>query len=295
MDKTFNENYICKLITDKKTEALNMARQVLQHIRELRIPKINAIWLEVTGCSGNIISLLEASEPDVYFMLREMVNMTYNNSIMAEEGERAYEKFLRTLDTEFILFVDGAVSLKDNGRYNIIARYKGKEITAMEAVQLAGAKAKYVLAVGACASHGGVSAANPNPSESVSINKVLSREVITLPGCPCNPRWVIGTLAHILTKGRPELNRQNSPVLFYGTTIHDRCPRRSYFDNGIFAQKLGEKTCMFKLGCRGPVTRTDCPIHKWNDRVNWPIGSNTNCIGCAAFGFPDAMEPFVVY
>lgn len=295
MGTAFVKESICPLITEKETEALNIAEQALEDLRRMRISKINAIWLEVTGCSGNIISLLDASEPDVSYMLREMVNMTYNNSIMAEEGERAYEEFLKTLDTEFILFVDGAVSLKDNGRYNIIARYKGREITALEAVKLAGDKAKYVLAVGACASHGGVSAARPNPSQSVSVSRVLTREVINLPGCPCNPRWVIGTLAHLLTKGRPELNLQNCPVLFYGVTIHDRCPRRSYFDNGIFAQKLGEKTCMFKLGCRGPVTRTDCPSHQWNGRVNWPIGDNTPCIGCAAFGFPDNMEPFVVY
>ena len=88
----------------------------------------------------------------------------------------------------------------------------------------------------------------------------------------------------------------NRPILFYGVTIHDRCPRRSFFDNGIFAKKLGEQTCMFKLGCRGPVTRTDCPTRKWNGNVkNWPIGNNTPCIGCANYAFPDGMEPFVRY
>lgn len=50
---------------------------------------------------------------------------------------------------------------------------------------------------------------------------------------------------------------------------------------------------MFKLGCRGPVTKTDCATRKWNDYVNWPIGDNTPCIGCAQKGFPDAMEPFI--
>jgi len=66
-------------------------------------------------------------------------------------------------------------------------------------------------------------------------------------------------------------------------------------DQGIFAKKLGESTCMFKLGCRGPVTRIDCPIRKWNQYVNWPIGDDTPCIGCAQFGFPDQMEPFITY
>ena len=84
-------------------------------------------------------------------------------------------------------------------------------------------------------------------------------------------------------------------VLQKTTLIHDRCPRRSYFDQGIFAEKLGDKTCMFKLGCRGPVTRIDCPTRQWNQYVNWPIEVDTPCIGCAQFGFPDLMEPFINY
>jgi hydrogenase small subunit len=285
----------CPLSTNKESTASGMVNEAVRSIRALEKQKINAIWLEATGCSGNIISLLNASDPDVVYLLREMVTLTYNNSIMSEDGERAFQEFLRTLETDYILLVDGAVSLRNNGYYNIVAKYKGKEITALEAVKMAGAKAKYVLAVGTCASHGGISAASPNPSESVSISKVLQREVINLPGCPCNPAWVIGTLSHIISRGRPELDSLNRPILFYGVTIHDRCPRRSFFDNGIFATKLGEETCMFKLGCRGPVTRTDCPTRQWNDHVNWPIGDNTPCIGCASFAFPDGMEPFVRY
>lgn len=285
----------CPLSADKDSIAISIVNEAVRSIRAGEKQKINAIWLEATGCSGNIISLLDATDPDAIYFLREMVNLNYNNSIMAEEGERAFEEFLKTLETEFILMVDGAVALKKNGYYNIVAKYKGKEITALEAVKMAGEKAKYVLAVGTCASSGGISAARPNPSESVSIASVLQREVINLPGCPCNPAWVIGTIAHIILRGKPELDNTNRPILFYGVTIHDRCTRRSFFDKGIFARKLGEETCMFKLGCRGPVTRTDCPIRRWNGRVNWPIGDNTPCIGCASFYFPDGMEPFVRY
>lgn len=279
----------------KRGDATRIVDIAVNSIRKLENKKINAIWLETTGCSGNIISLLNATNPDAIYFFREMVNLTYNNSIMAKEGERAYEAFLSTLETEFILFVDGAVALKNNGNYNILASYKEKEITAVEAVKMAGSKAKYVLAVGTCASHGGISAAKPNLSESVSISSVLQREVINLPGCPCNPAWVIGTVGHIISMGKPELDSLNRPILFYGVTIHDICSRRSFFEKGIFATKLGEETCMFKLGCRGPITKTDCPTRQWNGHVSWPIGDNTPCIGCANSEFPDGMEPFVKY
>lgn len=47
------------------------------------------------------------------YLLQEMVSLKYNNSLMATEGEKAFEQFLDTLDTEFILVVEGAVSPKN--------------------------------------------------------------------------------------------------------------------------------------------------------------------------------------
>jgi hydrogenase small subunit len=241
------------------------------------------------------MSLLDSSNPGLYSVLTNIVNFTYSNILMVQEGEAAYEKFLDTLNTEFILIVDGAISTRENGLCTIVANYKGKLITALEAIKMAGQKAKYVLAVGTCASYGGVSAARPNLSQSKSVQQILNRDVIRLPGCPCHPDWVVGTLAHLVGYGMPQLDEQSRPLLFYGVTIHDNCTRRGFFDNGIFASKLGEEGCFFKLGCRGPVTKTDCPRRKWNGYVNWPVGDNATCIGCAQPNFPDGMEPFITY
>ncbi|HCL4547162.1 Ni/Fe hydrogenase [Clostridium botulinum] len=288
-------NSFCPLIERKDTTSKMLCKEAMELINHRKIKKVNAIWLEVTGCSGNIISLLNTENPGLIYILRNIVNLTFNNSLMGAEGEFAYEQFLNTLDTEFILLVDGAVSTKENGYYNIIANYRGKPVTALEAIKMAGEKAKYVVTVGTCSSYGGISAAKPNPSGSKSVDAVINKEVIKLPGCPCHPDWVVGTLAHLVTYGKPELDNKGRPILFYGITIHDSCTRRGFFDKRIFAKKFGEEGCMFKLGCRGPVTKTDCPRRKWNGYINWPIGDNTNCIGCAQERFPDGMEPFVRY
>ncbi len=278
---------------------LETARELLSKVRaeilKGKLVRKNLVWLELTGCSGNIISLLDGSNPDFKYLISQMTNFIYDNSLIASEGEKAMEQLMGITGEEFILAVEGAVATKNNGMYNVIGRWKGKPVTALNAVKLLGEKASHVLALGACASHGGVSAAKPNPSGCVSVQSVLNKKVIKLPGCPCHPDWFMGTLAHILLYGEPELDNRDRPVLFYSTLIHDRCSRRSYFDKGIFAQKLGEKTCMFKLGCRGPVTPIDCPIRKWNQYVNWPVEDDTPCIGCAQFGFPDQMEPFITY
>lgn len=287
----------CPLTEVKYSTAMRLAQDVAEMVKKEPSKMINAIWLEATGCSGNIMSFLNSNHPNLYGILTSIVNITYNNTLMGAEGEYAYEKFLETLDTEFILLVDGAISTKENGLYTIVANYNGEKITALKAVTMAGEKAKYVVSVGTCASFGGISAARPNPSDSKSVQEVLKevlkQPVIRLPGCPCHPDWVVGTIAHLVGFGVPELDAVGRPLLFYGVTIHDNCTRRGFFDKGMFATKLGEEWCMFKLGCRGPVTRTDCPRRKWNGYVNWPVGDNATCIGCAHANFPDGMEPFV--
>lgn len=273
----------------------SLVGRVKNDIENNSLQKRNLVWLELNGCSGNIISLLDGENPGFQYLISQMTNFIYANSLTASEGSEAIEQLYGVIGTDFILAVEGAVSTKDNGAYNIIGRKNGQAVTGLEAVKRLGESAAHVIAVGACASHGGVSAARPNPTECVGVQSVLQRKIIKLPGCPCHPDWFMGTLAYLLLYGEPPLDSRERPLMFYSVTIHDRCPRRSYFDNGIFASKLGEETCMFQLGCRGPITPIDCPIRQWNGHVNWPVGDDSPCIGCAQFGFPDAMEPFITY
>lgn len=289
------ESNSCPNFSVRLETASILVRKAIDSIERKSIQKKNLIWLELTGCSGNIISLLDGADPDFKSLTSQMVNFVYDNSLMAAEGETAMEKLFSMTGGDYILAVEGAVSMKDNGLYNIIGKWRGQPVTAYEAIKDFGEQAAHVIAVGTCASDGGISAARPNPAECVGIQNLLSKKVIKLTGCPCHPDWFMGTLAYLMLFGEPKLDSRQRPLIFYSTLIHDICPRRPYFDQGIFASKLGEKTCMFKLGCRGPVTRVDCPIRKWNNRVNWPIGDDSPCIGCAMFGFPDKMEPFISY
>ena len=288
-----SDQEICPELAESKSHAKKILDEARGKIKDGTLKKQNLVWLELAGCSGNIISLLDGADPGFEFLLTQMVNILFENSLMSAVGGAAMEKLFGAPAGDYILAVEGAVSTADEGRYAVIGSLNGQAITSLQAIKELGEKASYVIAVGACASHGGVSAAHPNESGCVGVHSVLKRKVINLPGCPCHPDWFMGTLAHILMYGEPELDGRGRPLLFYGETIHDHCERRHYFDDGIFAEKLGDPGCMFKLGCRGPVTRSDCPIRKWNQYVNWPVGNGSPCIGCAQFGFPDAMEPFV--
>ena len=50
--------------------------------------------------------------------------------------------------------------------------------------------------------------------------------------------------------------------------------------------------CLYKMGCKGPATSQNCPVVKWNEGTNWPIGCGHPCIGCAEPNFWDTMTPF---
>ncbi len=46
------------------------------------------------------------------------------------------------------------------------------------------------------------------------------------------------------------------------------------------------------MGCKGPQATYNCPIVRWNDGTNWPIGAGHGCIACASPRFWERMSPF---
>ena len=156
MNQTNNN---CPNFSMRLETAAVLVNKAINAIHQKTIKKRNLIWLELTGCSGNIISLLDGANPDFKSLATQMVNFIFDNSLMAAEGEAAMERLFSVIGDDYILAVEGAVSTKDNGLYNIIGRWRGQPVTAFEAIEEFGKKAAYVIAVGTCASDGGISAA----------------------------------------------------------------------------------------------------------------------------------------
>ena len=91
----------------------------------------------------------------------------------------------------------------------------------------------------------------------------------------------------------PELDALGRPVAFFGETIHDRCYRRPFYDRNKFAKTFDDEGarkgwCLYRLGCRGPMTYNACATLKWNEGASFPIQSGHGCIGCSEPGFWDA-------
>ncbi len=151
-----------------------------------------------------------------------------------------------------------------------------------------------VVAVGSCASFGGIPKANPNPTGAVAISDLIGdKPLINISGCPPIPEAIVGSLSYILSFGKlPELDHLGRPKAFFGETIHDRCYRRPFYERGLFAEGFDDDGarqgwCLYKVGCKGPVTYNACATLKWNGGVSFPIQSGHGCLGCSEPNFWD--------
>ena len=263
--------------------------------RERGGDKLPVIWVETNDSGDNIISFMNTTYPYLDQVFENIIDLYYSNTLMAAQGKDAHQilwNFATRKSGEFTLVLEGAIPLNADGKYNIIFYTDKGAVTALEAVKWLGDKAKYVVAIGTCACFGGASAAKPNITGSVGVGKILDRQIINVSGCPVNPDWFVGTLAHLQIYGIPELDRLGRPEIFYENTVHRHCQRRSYFNNKNFAENLGDAECMFTQGCVGPKTGADCPYRLWDNHVSYPIKVNTPCIGCTNPDFPDGSSPF---
>jgi len=253
----------------------------------------SVIWLSFQECTGCTESLTRSHSPTLESLILEHVSLDYHHTLMAASGAAA-EGARAAAETEsagnYLLLVDGSVPLKDGGIYSTIA---GR--TNLEMLQEAAVDAAAVVAIGSCAAYGGVPGAAPNPTGAVPITRIVKdKPVVNVPGCPPIPTVITGVLAHYLMFGAvPELDGLGRPLAYYSDTIHDRCYRRPFYDQGKFADRFDDEGarsgwCLFKLGCKGPTTHNACATIKWNDGASFPIQSGHGCLGCSEPGFWDA-------
>lgn len=244
------------------------------------------IWLHFQECTGCTESLLRTSHPDIAELIMEHISLDYHETLMAAAGAQA-EKTLREAMKKnagkYICVVEGAIPTKENGNYMRIA---GK--TGIEMLKEVTSNAALVVALGSCASWGGIPSADPNPTGAQGVGQtLLGTKVVNLPGCPANPYIILGIVLQFATMGTlPALDGQGRPMVAYGRTIHEHCPRRAHFDAGRFANKFGDEGhrlgyCLYKLGCKGPSTHASCSTQHFCEVVDaWPIGLGLPCFGC---------------
>ena len=273
------------------------------------VKEIPVVYIQTAACTGCAVSLLNAASPTIKNVLIDQIapgvhiNLRYHPVIMAAAGEIAIKVMEDTAKQKkdgYVLVVDGAVPVATDAVYGAVGERNGKPVTMLQRVTELAPDALAVIALGTCAAFGGIAAAKPNPTNCQPVSKVLEangikKPLINIPGCPPHPDWFVGTVAGIILNGLPkaeDLDDFLRPKAFFGKLIHENCPRRASFDEGKFAKKFGEEGCLYELGCKGPITYSDCPTRKWNSGTNWVIGCGAPCNACTQPEFPDQASPF---
>ncbi len=267
----------------------------------MAVREINVVWLQGGGCSGCSVSLLNAARPSARNLLVDQflpgmhLSLKYHPTLMAGQGDAAFEVLDGLPEGGFVLALEGAIP--ENEAFCTIGESDGREVSILEKFLDLAPKASLVLAVGTCAAFGGIPAGTPNPGAFRSAKDILDKHgvgtpVVNVPGCPPHPDWISATVLEYLAVGDGiALDALQRPLIIYGQLIHENCPRRPYFDEGKFAEKPGDPECLHKVGCKGPITYADCPLREWNDGLNWCIKAGAPCQGCTQPEFIDLMTP----
>ena len=255
-------------------------------------PRLPVLWMHFQECTCCSESFVRTSHPILADILLDMISLDYTETLMAASGKQAEKSLHDTMEKykgQYLLLVEGSVPTADGGIYCCIG---GR--SAMDILQDVAKDAKAIVAWGNCASHGCIQAAKPNPTGATPIHELITgTPIVNVPGCPPIAEVMAGTLVHLLAFDRiPQLDGLGRPKAFYSRRVHDTCYRRPNYDAGLFVESFDDENarkgyCLYKMGCRGPVTYNACGVMRWNNGVSYPIQSGHGCIGCSEGGFWD--------
>ncbi len=264
--------------------SLPSVAEVAKAVARSRRPSV--IWLHFQDCTGCSETLLRTSAPDVANLILNVISLDYHETLMAAAGyqaEAALQQAMKENAGKYVLVCEGSIPTAEHGSYLTLAGKKGVDV-----LKEVAANSAAVIAMGSCASWGGVGSADPNPTGAMGVDAVITdKAIVNLPGCPPNPYTLLAVVLEYATMGKlPALDAYNRPKFAYERVIHENCPRRAHFDAGRFALAFGDEGhrsgwCLYKLGCKGPVTHAACSTRHFNEVPDvWPIGVGTPCLGC---------------
>ncbi len=133
-------------------------------------PKPVVIWLEFQDCAGCSESFIRSTTVMPTEVLLDFISLEYHETLMAPAGEYAEESKREAMERykgRYILVVEGSVT--PNGVYCAVGGRSNAE----------GAG---VIAVGSCASWGGIPKADPNPTGAKPVYEVLKgKKFVNIP------------------------------------------------------------------------------------------------------------------
>lgn len=251
--------------------------------------KKKLVWIQGLTCNGNSHALLSHPYLDSFL---EDFELLYHPLLPCKYTFK--ELYSKNIAID-VLLVEGAVS--DDKKH--LMRF---ERSFTEIFMRFTKRAKHLIAVGSCASFGGVFRqkdpeniagllyANEEKNGFLIQQSFSSCEqkLINLSGCPVNPLWLVDTLYAIKDNHHIVLDEQRRPKEVYAYFTHHGCTKNEYFEWKVDCKSFGQKEgCLYyDQGCRGPLTRSSCNKTLWNG-VSSKTRAGGPCLGCTEFSFPE--------
>jgi len=288
------------------------------------IEEVHAFWIAGGSCDGCSIAAVGASSPSVEDLLRGVLPgmpkvVLHHPVLSVTAGEEFIHPFRLAaegkLEHPFVVICEGSImderiAAASGGYWSGLGADEDENgepqpIPSSSWVSRMSKYAAAVVAVGTCATWGGVPAAAGNPTEAVGTMDFLGADyrsalglpVVNLPGCAPQGDNITETIAAVLLflhglGPLPEFDELGRPSWLFGETVHRGCTRAGFYEEGKFADEYGDKECLVEVGCWGPVVQ--CNINK-RGAMNGQGGCmniGAPCIGCTMPGFPDSFAPF---
>jgi len=295
------------------------------------LEKVYAFWLAGMSCDGCSIAVTGASDPPVEDLLlgripglpRVILYHPVLNSLAGDEFIQNFELAAQgKLDAPYVIILEGS-AVDDSlipgygywvglGARNFVHPEEGNPdgrevISVMEWIDRLAPGAAAAIAIGTCATWGGIPAAIGNPTGAMGLMDYLGEDyrsafglpVINIPGCaPVGDNFteVVALILQFLqgTGPLPEFDKLGRPAWQFRDTVHNRCVRGGYYEEGIFAKNHGDPECLVTVGCWGPVVQCNIVERGAIRKHGGCMNQGGVCIGCTMPGFPDKFSPFLV-
>ena len=287
------------------------------------IKVVHAFWLAGMSCDGCSIAVVGATNPSVEQLLTGglpwMPKVVLHHPVLSVE---AGEEFVRNfelahegkLGAPYVVIYEGSVAderiaAKTGGYWAAL----GVEHTAngirpvptAEWLARLAPGAAAVIAIGTCATWGGVPSAAGNPTGAMGVMDFLGVDyrsafglpVVNIPGCsPVGDNFtetVAAVLLFLQGLGPlPEFDELGRPAWLFRETVHQQCGRAGYYEEGVFAKNYGDRECLVEIGCWGPVVQCNITSRGAINHMGGCMKVGAVCIGCTMPGFPDKFSPF---
>jgi len=288
------------------------------------LSEIHVFWLAGMSCDGCTVAMTTAQNPPLEDLMRgaipDLPVVRLHHPMLSEDsGARFMEPFRRAvegkLEAPYLVVLEGSVpddQAISRGYFSALGsesadreRSGAQPVRTTDWLKRLAPGAVACLAIGTCASWGGIPAAAGNITGSMSLMDFLGPEyrsavgvpVVNLPGCAPIGDNFTETLAAILyyiqqLGPTPEFDELGRPAWLFDQTVHRHCPKAGYYEEGVFAQEYGDNQCLVEVGCWGPVVQCNIVERGAINHIGGCMVAGGPCIGCTMPGFPDKYSPF---